>query len=309
MNQQLDPNELPTRQELLTVIDENGGTDAALASVRERQYDKYHNELIWRYPISQGDSAGGFIMPVREGILWIPYDEMEKETGEILRTSDATIMDEKTCAQICDDFRRYAEELCAALKDCARICRKIGRGKYVEETIDLGTFEMVSDEMAVSDPCYDTDVWCRGELSNVLPGMWEASIIKRDEGEWGQRVARLIAVHEDYADSDIEATENAEFEVGVDSGQAGLFDCKHYRDDRVIAGSEKAIDKNDPGALWYMHCCHITLTQMAAGVMPYGVVSSSGFGDGSYDCFYGRNENGKIVRVEIEYIPEEEEDE
>ena len=114
MNQQLDPNELPTMQELLTEIDDNGGTDAALSRLRDEQHEKYHNELIWRYPISQGDSAGGFVMPVREGILWIPYDEMEKETGEILRTGDATLLDEETCAQFCDDIRRYTDGLCAA---------------------------------------------------------------------------------------------------------------------------------------------------------------------------------------------------
>lgn len=229
-------------------------------------------------------------MPVREGILWIPYDEVEKETGEILRTSDAALLDEDGCAQFCDDISRYTDELCAALKDCARICRNIGRGKYIEEIIDLGTFEMVSERMAVSDPCYDTDVWCRGELSNVLPGIWKASVVKRDEGDWGMRAAKLIAVHEDYADSVVELMELAPFEVGVDSGQAGLFDAQHSRDDAVVADPGTAVNGNDPGALWYMRCCHLTLTKLAAGVLPYGVVSSSGFGDGSYDCFYGRIE-------------------
>ena len=195
------------------------------------------------------------------------------------------------------------------MKDCARICRNIGRGKYIEETIELGSFEMVSDRMAVSDPCYDTDVWCRGELEGVLPGIWEASVVKRDEGDWGMRTAKLIAVHEDYADSDVELMALAPFEVGVDSGQAGLFDAHHYRDDAVVAEPDTAVNGNDPGALWYMRCCHLTLTKLAAGVLPYGVVSSSGFGDGSYDCFYGTNSDGKIVRVEIEFIPEEGDDE
>ena len=127
MNQQLDPNELPTMKELISEIDENGGTDAALAGLREKQYKQYCCELIWRYPISQGDSAGGFLMPVREGILWIPYDEMEKETGEVLRTSDAVLMDEAACAAYAEDFRAYADELCSALRQSAYICRGIRR--------------------------------------------------------------------------------------------------------------------------------------------------------------------------------------
>ena len=305
MDRKLNSEELPTMKELLSEIEENGGTDAALAGLREKQYRQYCCKLIWRYPISQGDSAGGFLMPVREGILWIPYDEMEKEAGEILRTSDAVLMDEAACRTYAEDFRAYADELCSALRQSAYICRGIGRGNHNDTIIDLGTFEMASDRMAVSDPCYDTDVWCRGELQDVQPGIWEASVIKRDEGEWGIRVAKLVAVHKDYVDSDMEPMTLAPFEVGVDSGQAGLFDAQHYRDDAVVVDPDTAVNGNESGALWYMHCCHLTLTKLAAGVMPYGVVASSGYGDGSYDCFVGRNSDGKIVRVEIEFIPEE----
>ena len=184
-----------------------------------------------------------------------------------------------------------------------------GRRNETHETLDLGTFEMVSSRMAVSDPCYDADVWCRGELENVLPGAWQAYAVKRDKGEWGPRVVRLVAVHREYADKCETAAELAPFEVGVDSGQAGLFDAQHYRDDAVVMDPGTTVNSNDPGALWYMRCCHLTLTKLAAGVMPYGVVSSSGFGDGSYDCFYAQNSDGKIVRVEIEFIPEEGDDE
>ena len=53
----LNPDDLPTMKELIAKIVENGGTDAALAKLREEQHEKYHNELIWRYPISQGDAA------------------------------------------------------------------------------------------------------------------------------------------------------------------------------------------------------------------------------------------------------------
>ena len=105
-----------------------------------------------------------------------------------------------------------------------------GRRNETHETLDLGTFEMVSSRMAVSDPCYDADVWCRGELENVLPGTWQAYAIKRDKGEWGPRVVRLVAVHREYADTCEFAAELAPFEVGVDSGQAGLIDCLHYDD-------------------------------------------------------------------------------
>ena len=37
-----------------------------------------------------------------------------------------------------------------------------------------------------------------------------------------------------------------------------------------------------------------------------GYVSSSGFGDGSYNCYVGRNEAGEVVGLELEFIPEHE---
>ena len=37
-------------------------------------------------------------------------------------------------------------------------------------------------------------------------------------------------------------------------------------------------------------------------------MSSSGYGDGGYDCYIAREQNGYIVAIRIEYIPEEEEE-
>ena len=303
MKLDLNPDDLPTMKELLAEIAENGGTDAALAKLREQQMEKYHNELIWRYPISQGSAAGGFIMPVREGILWLPYDEMEKEAGEILLTDDADLLDEVACETMADEYSSYADELCDVLRQSAKICHRLEYGG-VKKTLELGEFEVVSGKMAVSDPCYDTDVWCRGELENVLNGTWYASAVELYTGSWGRRIARLIAVHENYADEKMTKGQCTGFEVGVDSGQAGLFDASHYRDDSVIPDVKLNPD-DEPAAIWYKHCCEITLSPLSAGVLPYGVVSSSGYGDGSYDCFVCRNEYGQIIRAEIEFISED----
>ena len=307
MKLSLNPDDLPTMRELINEIEENGGTDAALAKLREKQHEKYHNELIWRYPISQGDAAGGFIMPVREGILWIPYDDMEKEAGEILLTDNAYLLDEDACEMMADDFSQYADQLCDALRQCANICHQLEHGG-AKKTLELGEFTVLSGRLAVSDPCYDTDVWCRGELENVMNGTWHASAVEMQTGNWGRRIARLIAVHENYADKKMSKGQCVGFEVGVDSGQAGLFDASHYKDDSVIANPRSGL-LNEPGEIWYDHCCRTTQSPASAGVIPYGVVSSSGYGDGGYDCFICRNEYGQIIRAEIEFIPEEEDDE
>ena len=81
--------------------------------------------MVWCYPISEGYAAGGFILPVREGILWVPYDEMEKEDGEILLLDDAELLDADACEVMADDLRRYADSLCSMLREAAVICEGI----------------------------------------------------------------------------------------------------------------------------------------------------------------------------------------
>ena len=122
---EIDPSELPTKAELLSRLHEDGGTDRALGHLREEQSEQYGNDLVWRYPLSEGYSAGGFVLPVREGILWIPYDEMEREEGEILLIDDAHLLNEDDCDVMAYDFRSYADGLCAMLGDAKAICESI----------------------------------------------------------------------------------------------------------------------------------------------------------------------------------------
>ena len=95
--------------------------------------ETYQNELIWRFPISEGTAAGGFVMPVREGILWIPYDEMEREEGEILLPEDAHLLTAEDCSCMAEDFRCYAVELCSMLREAAAICEQLPNTANVQE--------------------------------------------------------------------------------------------------------------------------------------------------------------------------------
>ena len=68
------------------------------------------------------------------------------------------------------------------------------------EHISLGTFEVTSDKLVISDPCYHLGTWCMGTLSNVEPGLWTASIGIVDTGDFGKRIAYLSAFHQDSPD-------------------------------------------------------------------------------------------------------------
>ena len=166
-----------------------------------------------------------------------------------------------------------------------------------EDRFDLGTFEVVSGRLIVTDPCYSEDLWCCNALETVRNGTWNAYVVYNGADSY-PHVVRLIAEHES-AEALPVIMEDASFGVGVDSGQAGFFDAAHYRDVRVIDPDCIPTEHAD---LWYDHCCQITLSRQQAGVLPYGVVSSSGYGDGCYDCYFQRDAFGYVVRAEILFI-------
>lgn len=167
--------------------------------------------------------------------------------------------------------------------------------------IHLGVFESHSGQLVVSDPCYELGNWGQGVLENVTTGKWNAYVEKIDGGEWGERCAVVIALHESLREEDEAAWEACDFVVAVDSGQAGIFERTVYRNDDSVVG-ETTFDPDDK---WYSSCCDLTLTDLGAGVINGGVVSSSGFGDGGYVAFVARNSEGKVVGVQIVFITDE----
>lgn len=159
------------------------------------------------------------------------------------------------------------------------------------EQIQIGEFEVTDNVLVISDPCYEPGIWCMGHVLDVRPGIWTAQIGMCHDKKWGDRVAYLAAYHKDCPDKSLLTKYEAHFGVGVDSGQAGIFDRAHYQDQSVVPDTPNPIDKDDR---WYSACCHQTLnTEHQAGVIPYGVVSSSGFGDGGYACYFFSTGRGK----------------
>ena len=87
-------------------------------------------------------------------------------------------------------------------------------------------------EVMVSDPCYEVPTWCQIKVRNVLPGKYVADATRIDCEDWGNRIAYLTAIHEDYINEELKWKEEPG-EVGVDSGQAGIFSMESYRNDEA----------------------------------------------------------------------------
>lgn len=204
-------------------------------------------------------------------------------------------------------------------------------------------------KVMVSDPCYGLGTWCQGVLKNVLPGQYDCNVEYSDEGSWGTRVSAIEVTHVNYKASFL-LLQMEDFEVGVDSGQAGIFDYEYYAKYHMDATERPHVNDD-----WYDMVCDLTHTNVknpdyeefywentddtvenllarfkafeeyrqsiksekylykldGNTIDDRGFVSSSGYGDGGYNCFTAKNEDGKIVSIRVEFIGEydEEEDE
>lgn len=159
----------------------------------------------------------------------------------------------------------------------------------------LGTFQVTSGRLRVTDPCYERDTWCAGVIDNVVRGEWGATVFLKDtSGGWGVRVW-VLEVQALGATRILLPWERTEFEVGVDSGQAGFFD------DVMFKG-------RDQDEEFYDRVCDVTCSEdrlVPAGTIDgVGVVSSSGYGDGGYVCEFRRGEDGRVVAARIIFIDE-----
>lgn len=173
-----------------------------------------------------------------------------------------------------------------------------------ETMIELGTIEL-GNEVYVTDPCYNTDVWCMALIKNLKKGLYKCFGFVSDEGDWGMRNSRLTIVNADYTDK-VLSYDFLGYNIGVDSGQAGFFDKAYY--EKYHNG--EYVDDNPDDNAWYNRVCDITLNGDNCGTIDNkGVVSSSGYGDGCYSVYGAYNENNELIALQLEFIWDDDEDE
>jgi hypothetical protein len=176
--------------------------------------------------------------------------------------------------------------------------------KLPATTYPLGTFTLTQPTLRVTDPCYSVSTWCTGTLQ-AKPGRWRAQTVVGPT-DWHARNHVLQVHHESLGDLPVLAySELAKTEVhaGVDSGQCGFFD------DALYPRTEDQFEYK--GDTFYSKCCNATLDRMLPGgatIEDCGVVTSSGFGDGGYDVYVRRNEEGEVVLALLVFIGDSEEE-
>lgn len=171
----------------------------------------------------------------------------------------------------------------------------------------------LGNEVVVSDPCYTIPTWCQTIVTNVIPGYYEPLVKKHESNGWGNRVSMLMCIHEDYIGKEDEIDVNWVEHggtIGVDSGQAGIFSKESYRNDKhpIEKGdADFSCSRGEDGDEWYDKMCQRTLDELQWGSYDEGVVSSSGFGDGSYTLYVLTTDEDEVVGFCIDFGVEEDE--
>ncbi len=162
------------------------------------------------------------------------------------------------------------------------------------------TFDIqLGDVVHLSDPCYEVDkdtFHCDFNVQNVpcLSGTWKVKVdVMQNEFGSGTIIKGFSAVHV-HTNFDYMSLPNVRrFDVGVDSGQFGIFDSSIYENDADY-------DRVDS---FYRACADATLSDARCGVIKdKGFVCSSGYGDGSYLINAYFHENGKLGNFSIQFV-------
>ena len=147
----------------------------------------------------------------------------------------------------------------------------------------------------------------RRELA-TLEARWK----EFDETDPG-RVAYLRVCHESQADAierdvlDLMGFELADITVGVDSAKVGFFDLAPYLAVYANAGDQPS-GASSAACTFQLNIEQLIEANHLFGVVGFGAVSSTGYGDGMYQCFT-RSDGGNIVDAKIVFIEPEDESE
>ena len=164
-------------------------------------------------------------------------------------------------------------------------------------------FDITINHVRISDPCYDKSSWGCINIPNCKIGKWVAEIEKE-----GNRVSVLKAMLFDHDEHSLKWKKFKE-KISVDSGQAGIYDDRYYKDDKIIPDNFSfeynfnGKKENLSAKNWYgLNCCK-TLDDNGWGIIPFGCVSSTGYGDGDYPVYYQIDEDlQEMVALKIVYI-------
>lgn len=117
MGQQLDPCMLYAQGHILDLLQRKGAFDQTLAEIRSDYLERFGLDLIWKYPLSDDMAGGGTIIPVQEGFLYLPYNDILRTQGAKYDLKKAELLTAKEVHTLRSECKAYMDGLLSALGD------------------------------------------------------------------------------------------------------------------------------------------------------------------------------------------------
>lgn len=181
--------------------------------------------------------------------------------------------------------------------------------KYKNETIFLGTFQVTSGKLIISDPCYGYNEENTEDLQVLLKpaklGDWSATVSSNEE-----EVVHQLVVFWGNTEPEGEWIPIDQL-IAVDSAQAGIFDFTFYdNDEKIIDEVENVydIEMDDDVSKYYVACCDAVASEQQGDIVPGGAVAMSGYGDGLYQVYIKQDASGEVVSVMIDFLESDEDE-
>lgn len=99
------------KDKFVELLFEAGGSEADLSDLCDRYVKLHGNQLYWPYPISDGEYNGVYFVLVQEGILCLPYDEINRYEYEIFERDGVRLLTAEEMGYFISDWKRESSEL------------------------------------------------------------------------------------------------------------------------------------------------------------------------------------------------------
>ena len=113
-------NQMAAKAKVLELLTESGANFTALEPVRTQYNEHFGNDLCWSFPFNIDDHLGCVLLPVQEGILFLPYNGLDSETYEQFDLDAAGLLAADLAKNLADDLLSQTAEFYSVLTDIRR---------------------------------------------------------------------------------------------------------------------------------------------------------------------------------------------
>lgn len=103
------------KDEFIERLFDAGGTIEDLDDLCSRYVSQYGCELYWAYPIPAGDYNGVYLVLVQEGVLSLPYKEIDSEYYELFMQCGTRLLTEEDLHNYTADLLRVSTKLLSVM--------------------------------------------------------------------------------------------------------------------------------------------------------------------------------------------------